>query len=329
MPDKRKKSKYEIKLLDEKRAFVVVALTNKLSLVGKALAANALAHYDSRKGYAYAAIPKMAVEAGYSATSTKTINEGLKEMHDTGAFKVVRTKGGAKNTHHICPNMSWFRHEYELLRQSGQVEEDEFWDIRDDQGENNSGSQPEIKSGCEQAHLGSGLDNSGSQQNNSGSQPHNPGSEPDEEDHKKKTLEEDQKKRTNPRGAPAASCREPLGRFVGDDAQRQKGANDNVKQDDADLGAKVAPWPVDMYQKFMDIYPKGGSPMKIKKELDRIEREGRTDYRFILKGASNYKREKEGTQSQFISDPANFLRDGVYEGYQKEPPSRYKRTAAI
>ncbi|UPK12191.1 hypothetical protein IVA93_02915 [Bradyrhizobium sp. 155] len=133
-----------------------------------------------------------------------------------------------------------------------------------------------------------------------------------------------------PQLAPACGEHGPAGGLIaGDDAQRQKGANDNVKQDDPDQNAEVAPWPVDMYQRFMDIYPRGGSPMKVKKELDRIEREGRTDYRIILKGTSNYMREKKGTQSQFISDPANFLRNGDYEGYQKEPSSIYKRNVAI
>ncbi|MCK1578699.1 hypothetical protein IVB03_03635 [Bradyrhizobium sp. 168] len=321
MPDKRKKSKYEIELLDEKRAFVVVALTGKLNLAGKAAAANALAHYDSRKGYAYASVETMAREAGYAPTSTKTLNRGLTEIHEIGAFSVKRTRGGAKNTHHMCPNMAWFRAEYELLRKSRKLDDDEFADIRDVEGDR-PGSQPEIN------NPGSELENTGSELDNSGSQLSNRGSEPDEEDCKKKTLEKDQKKTI--KGVPAAARSGQFGHSdVADDAQCQNATNDNVKQDDADLGAKVAPWPVDMYQKFMDIYPKGGNPMKIKRALDRIEREGRTDYRLILKGASNYKREKEGTQSQFISDPANFLRDGVYEGYQKEPPSRYKRTAAI
>lgn len=130
---------------------------------------------------------------------------------------------------------------------------------------------------------------------------------------------------------PAAPRREgPAGGLnVGGDAQRQKGANDNVKQDDADQGAKVAPWPVDMYQRFMDIYPKGGSPMKVKKELARIEREGRTDYRDILRGATNYKREKAGVEPRYISEPENFLRDGLQEGYQKDHRPKPKCNVAI
>jgi hypothetical protein len=118
----------------------------------------------------------------------------------------------------------------------------------------------------------------------------------------------------------------------GDDAQRWKGANDNVQQDGSGQSAKVAPFPVDMFQQFMGIYTlKGGNPNSIKKELSKIEREGRTDYQKILKGASNYMRQKKGTeQSDHISDPANFLRNRDYEGYyQTEPPPIYRRTVAI
>jgi hypothetical protein len=139
-----------------------------------------------------------------------------------------------------------------------------------------------------------------------------------------------------PQLAPATGERGPAGGLnVDGGAELQQVANDNAKQDDGDSQSsqgqpiKREPWPADMCQRFMDVYPKGGSPMKVKNELAKIERQGRTDYRVILRGAYNYKNEKIGVEARFITAPENFLRDGDYEGYQKQPPSRYKRTAAI
>jgi hypothetical protein len=315
MPEKRKKSRYEIKLRDEKRAFVVIALTDKLSLPGKAAAANALAHYDSRKGYAWASVEKMTRESGYAPTSTKTLNRGLLEIHAKGAFKVVRTKGGATNTHHICPNMSWFRAEYELLRKSGRVEEDKFADIRDDdQEEDNSGSQPEVNSGSEQKNSGSGLDNSGSQ-------PNNPGSGPDEEDSTKKTPEEDQKKRATPREqAPASGERRPAGGLVDDDRPQSRPANDN---------AEIEPWPDDIVDKFQTHYPKGGDRSKIAEALEEIRREGKTEFRDLLRGASNYKRERTGAEPKYVKNPENFVKERLWTGYQRDNRPPLKMAAAI
>jgi hypothetical protein len=98
MPQNPRKPKYQLDLLDEKRAFVVIALTDRLEQPGKLVAMNALARYNSECGYSWASVPVIAVETGYSATSTKTINAGLNEVEKVGAFMIVRTKGGgAKN----------------------------------------------------------------------------------------------------------------------------------------------------------------------------------------------------------------------------------------
>lgn len=302
---KKFKSKYPLKLSDEKRAFVVIALTDKFSPAGKLAAAIALAHYDSRVGYAYASVPTMTREAGYKPSSTKTLNRGLTEIHDKGAFKVVR-RTGAANTHHICPIMSWFRAEYEHLLKSGRVEEDEFADIRD--GENNSGSQPELKSGSEQEKAGSEPNNSGSQPNNSGSEPKNAGSGPDEEGSVKKASEEDQEKRIKPRGAPASGERGPDVGSVDDDRPRTKPANDN----------EIKPWPEDIVSRFMKLYPKGGDLKKVAEALEEIRREGRTEYSDVLRGVRNYAMEKADTPPDFIKAPENFLKDRLWEGYRQD-----------
>lgn len=277
MPEKRKKSRYEIKLQDEKRAYVVIALTDKLTLVGKAVAANALAHYDSRVGYAYASVPKMTIEAGYAPSSTQTLNRGLIEIEKTGAFKVVR-RTGAKNTHHICPNMAWFRAEYERLRKCGRVKEDEFADIRDqdDLEEENSGSQHETRSGSEQDNSGSEPNNPGSQPNNSGSQPKTPGSEPDEEGSVKTAFEEDQKKK--------AASREHRRPAFGERGPAVGSVDDRPRP----IPASVEPWPDDFLDQFMNLYPKGGDRKKIADALEEVRREGETEPWHILRGVRNY-----------------------------------------
>lgn len=143
MTQKVRKPKYQLDLLDEKRAFVVVALTPKLSQPGKLVAMNALAHYNSEEGYSWASVPVMAIESGYSAASTKTINAGLNEVEKVGAFKILRSKGGGTtNTHRICPIISWFRAEYDRLRASGRIanDNDEFANVRSESVQ--SGSEP-------------------------------------------------------------------------------------------------------------------------------------------------------------------------------------------
>lgn len=328
MAQNASKNKFQLDLLDEKRAFVVIALTDKLKQPGKLVAMNALAHYNSQEGHSWASVPAMAVESGYSATSTKTINSGLEEIEKVGAFKIVRTKGGAKNTHRICPVMSWFKAEYDLIRASGKVanDNDEFADIRT--VDDNPGPQPELDDHENETKV--------QDHGNPGPQPGQPGFTTRltrVQNPTKRTKEANRQKRTNPNDVPASGERGPAGGLIsGDDDQRQKGVHDHVQQDGSDQSAKVAPFPVDMFQQFMGIYTlKGGNPNSIKKELAKIEREGRTDHQKILKGALNYMRQKKGTnQSDHISDPANFLRNRDYEGYyQTEPPPIYRRNVAI
>lgn len=135
MPQEKRKFKYQLDLLDEKRAFVVIALTDRLTQAGKAAAFNCLAHYNAERGYSWASIPKIAKESGYSSSSTKTVKRGLAEIEDVGAFKIIWSVGGKTgrdNTHRCCPIMSWFRSEYERLRSEGNIpnENDEFADAR-------------------------------------------------------------------------------------------------------------------------------------------------------------------------------------------------------
>lgn len=137
-------------------------------------------------------------------------------------------------------------------------------------------------------------------------------------------------------GAPACGKRGPAGGLTADGvAQPKQVANDNNRQDDTDSRSsqgqpvKRESWPLDMAQRFMDAYPKGGNIARIRKELAKIEREGRTDYRDILRGATNYKREKAGVEPRYISEPENFLRDGLHEGYQKDHRPKPKCNVAI
>ncbi|UPJ73546.1 hypothetical protein [Bradyrhizobium sp. 187] len=316
---KKFKSKYPLKLSDEKRAFVVIALTDKLSLAGKAAAANALAHYDSRKGYAYASIPTMTREAGYAPSSTKTLNNGLKEIHDKGAFKVVR-RTGATNTHHICPILAWFKAEYEHLRKSGRVEEDEFANIRD--AEDISGSQPEMNQGSEQEKSGSGLKNSGSQPNNSGSEPKNPGSEPDEEGSVKRASEEDQEKRIKPRWTLASGERGPdVGLDVDDrttppedrrsrETQEDKVVQDNQKDDRRleqyrEAGEKI--WlmfhkaPVKQHDRFIELFVELAQAEEIKSSEE------------VRYGLMCHLRD---TEPKWQKSPVNFLTERVWKTYR-------------
>jgi len=202
------KSRYQLDLLDEKRAFVVIALTDKLKQpAGKLVAMNALAHYNSKHGYSWVSVPKIAVESGYSAASTKTINAGLKEIEEVGAFKIVRTKGGAKNTHRICPVMSWFKSEYDLIRQSGKIanDNDDFADVRT--GDDNPGSQPGLDDHEEETRA--------HDHGNPGSQPGQPGFKTRltrVQNPTKRTEETNREKRTNlnEQTPPACGEREPV-----------------------------------------------------------------------------------------------------------------------
>jgi len=297
---KKFKSKYQLKLVDEKRAFVVIALSDKFTLAGKAAAANALAHYDSRVGYAYASVPRMTIEAGYAPSSTQTLNRGLLEMEKLGAFKVVR-RTGAKNTHHICPNMAWFRAEYARLLESGKVKEDEFADIRDH-------DQEEEKSGSEEEKSGSQPNNSGSELDKSGSQPDNPGSKPDEENEEKRTAEENQDKRTNLRGA-----------------------NDNRRVDLTNgHRGPAAPFPRDAFDQFWTEYPNKIAKPVACDSFNKIEKAGQVEFNTIMDGLRKYVKKKDDRP---WCNPSTWLNQARWEDQPGAEPTktfdRPKRRMAI
>ncbi len=298
------KNQYQLDLLDEKRAYVVIALTDKLSLAGKLVALNALAHYNSERGYSWASIPVVAKESGYSPTSTKSISPGFDEIEEVGAFRVVRApprKGSRKSsTNRCCPIMPWFRDEYERLRQAGKFEQDNdpFLDIRSDNGsDERQGSQP--------AQIGSETRSDRVQD------PVRQGPQPDEENRRKGTDRTEQAQ-TN-----EAGCGEPVDADVSDHPQ-PKPVNDN------DPEAKVEPWSAG---KFLEYYPKGGNLSKISNALEEIRREGKTEFKDILRGASNYKKQAAGTEFRFVTLPENFLKERLWEGYQQVQTRRNRHMA--
>ncbi|MCK1702591.1 hypothetical protein IVA86_14410 [Bradyrhizobium sp. 146] len=192
MPQEKRKFKYQLDLLDEKRAFVVIALTDRLTQAGKAAAFNCLAHYNAERGYSWASVPKIAKESGYSSSSTKTVKRGLVEIEDVGAFKIIWSMGGKvgpDNTHRCCPVMSWFRCEYERLRSQGKIptENDEFADARVVNRNDTRAENP----GCP------------------GSEPAHPGFKtrpPRAENPTKRTQETNEEKRTKERDIPERSA---------------------------------------------------------------------------------------------------------------------------
>lgn len=122
---------------------------------------------------------------------------------------------------------------------------------------------------------------------------------------------------------PASGKRGPAAGSVDDDRPRSKPANDNVE---------IEPWPEDieaMVDKFQSYYPKGGDRSKIADALEEIRREGNTEFRDILRGASNYKRESAGTDPQWITFPENFLRKRGWKGYQQDHRQRPQPSMAI
>ncbi|UPK17595.1 hypothetical protein [Bradyrhizobium sp. 131] len=122
---------------------------------------------------------------------------------------------------------------------------------------------------------------------------------------------------------PASGKRGPAAGSVDDDRPQSKPANDHVE---------IEPWPEDieaMVDKFQSYYPKGGDRSKIADALEEIRREGNTEFRDILRGASNYKRESAGTDPQWITFPENFLRKRGWKGYQQDHRQRPKPSMAI
>ncbi|WP_461327635.1 hypothetical protein [Bradyrhizobium huanghuaihaiense] len=126
-----------------------------------------------------------------------------------------------------------------------------------------------------------------------------------------------------PQAAAASSKRGPAVGSVDADRHQSEPANENTK---------VEPWPDDinvMVDKFQSYYPKGGDRSKIADALEEIRREGKTEFRDILRGASNYKRESAGTDPRWISFPENFLRKRVWKGYQQDHRQRPQPSMAI
>jgi hypothetical protein len=198
-----KNSKFQLNLLEEKQAFVVISLTDRLSLAGKLVASNALAHYNSERGYSWASIPVVAKESGYSPTSTKSISPGFDEIEKVGAFKVIRnppSKGSKKSsTHRCCPIMSWFRDEYERLRRAGKIErnDDPFADIRsDNDNDERQDSEPGQKQGAQPGQdqrQGPQPDQTGSTtRSDRANNPVRQGYKPDEENREKRTDRNEQ-----------------------------------------------------------------------------------------------------------------------------------------
>lgn len=126
-----------------------------------------------------------------------------------------------------------------------------------------------------------------------------------------------------PQAAAASGERGPAVGSVDDDGQQSKPANEN---------AKVEPWPDDIYfmvDKFLSYYPKGGDRTKIAEALEEIRREGKTEFRDVLRGASNYKRENASTDTQWIKTPENFLRKRLWTGFQRDNRRRPEMAMAI
>lgn len=122
--------------------------------------------------------------------------------------------------------------------------------------------------------------------------------------------------------APASGERGPAV-DLNDDRQPPKPANENVE---------IEPRPYDinaMVDKFLSYYPRGGDYTKIAEALDEIRREGKTEFKDILRGASNYKRESASTDPQWITNPENFLRKRLWKGYQQDHRQRPQPAMAI
>ncbi|WKA29335.1 hypothetical protein [Bradyrhizobium roseum] len=288
----KSKSRYQLDLLDEKRAFVVIALTDKLKQPASKLAAmNALAHYNSKEGYSWASVPTVAVESGYSATSTKTINAGLEEIEKVGAFKIKRTKGGAKNTHRICPVMSWFKAEYDLIRKSGKIanDNDDFADVRT--GDDNPGPQPGLDDPEEEETQFQDQDNPGSEPGQPGSttqatraqNPTNPGSEPDEENKRNEQRETNREKRTNQNEQHQPAC-----------GERPAGVDD-----------MPADWTEDWRNRFWDASPERKNVAATEKALIAIAKTG-VKFESILIAA---RRRSKAEGFGYRRDPVKWLAD--------------------
>lgn len=314
------KGRHQLNLVEEKRAFVVIALTDKLSLTGKLVALNALAHYNSERGYSWASIPVVAKESGYSPTSTKSISPGFEEIERVGAFKVVRnppSQGSKSSTHRCCPVMSWFGDEYQRLRLAGKVDQDNtdpFADIRVG-GDERQGSRPDGRQGSQPLTQGPRPGQIGSTtRSDRVRNPVRQGPQPDEENRPKGTDRSEQTQTS------ANACGEPVDHYVSD-RPRTKPGNDN------EPAANVEQWPSDMAGAVLKAYPRGGNRKEVHRVLAEIEREGKTEFRDIMRGIRNYAAEMGDTELRYVKWPENFLKERFWEGYQRD--RRPKSAAAI
>ncbi|MGY2902941.1 hypothetical protein [Bradyrhizobium sp. URHC0002] len=300
----KNKSKYQLDLLDEKRAFVVVALTDKLSLPGKLVALNALAHYNSKRGYSWPSIPIVAEESGYSPASTKSISPGFNEIEKVGAFNVVRnpaSKGSKKSSTYRCrPIMPWFRDEYERLRQIGKIEEDAdpFADIRsDNDNDMRQGSQPGQgeRQGSQPRHKGSTTRSDGV------INPVTQGYKPEEENRTNRTDRNEQTQ---------ADFSAP--RWEGPVHGDVDGGGDEARAGQDAQGRRVAGWPNDWMDTFWEACPKQEGRPATYRLLDKIRKKGQVSFDDILGGMKAYARTVKGKEDQFIKKPANFIREEMW-----------------
>lgn len=296
---KKIKPDFELKLVDEKRAFVAIMLTSKLTQAAKLVAANCLSHYDSRRGHSYASLPTIAVECGYSAQSTKTIKAALVELQKAGAFTVIQVDG---RVYRCIPNIEWFTAEYASLKK--QVVNDNL----------TPGSQPyvdDMTPGSEPYHPG--FTTLPPRVHN----PTTPGSEPYEEDSKEKNQrEENQSKKKS-----AAGEREPvIGFDKGQDGSHPKPVNDNGSGNS---------WPQDFVNHFVDAYViKTGSRKAITAELYKLKGEG-IEFSRIIAGVEEYNRvmKLRGAEGQqYAKQPNKWLEDRCWNQFQ--PQSQYAKTRA-
>jgi hypothetical protein len=300
--DQKNKSKHQLDLLEEKRAYVVIALTDRLSHAGMLVALNALAHYNSERGYSWASIPVVAKESGYSPHSTKSISPGFSEIEKVGAFRVVRTpasKGGKKSsTYRCCPIMPWFRDEYERLLRAGKIEDDSdpFADLRSNNDNLRQGESPGVS---DESPGYTGQIARSDRANN----PVTQGKSPEEENRLKGTDLTEQKEQEK-------------------DAGGADGSQDG--------SSSIEPWPADGFEKFWEYNPNKINRKVALDEFNKIERAGKIEWRDIMAGLREYKTNKP-EHVAWLS-PVTFLRD---ERWKDKPaklqpkPSRKQQGYAI
>lgn len=267
----------------------------------------------SRWGKSWLSLPALAVESG---CSKKAIQENMPKLEAAGIVKVTRdldedgrSKGGRSNV-----NEYWLTGWNRFGAVSGEDEKGEPGSLFE-KGKGERGSK---KEGARLHKTGRAAPINGERGAPDSTYLPNP--------------------ELNPSTQPAASRRERLagGLDVGSDDRiettvpeghrspetaQARASNDNQPADDD--------WPSDIVDKFQSCYRKGGDRKKISKALDEIRREGQTNYRDILRGASNYSSEKKRTESRYIKSPENFLTERFWRGYQQDNRSKPQKRVAI